>query len=532
MDFAVEEVFFLMIADSINKGEGPVIYDGQLTHVFAVHPPLYVYVIAYSLKLFNDPELSARIVSLICTLLSGILLYFLSLKLLKSEVYSLLTLLLFFISPFVIQSGIHVDINGSLLILFVTLFVYLYSFNIKGVRYALCPLVLGLILWAKLEGFGLLMASVFIYYLLQKKYKRALFETAYLSFMGAVIFLFCWYFVSIQLHMDFFLPFTYLYRSIGSSSPSFAILFQYLWVIKNIILWTGLPLAMGVGIYTLNHIKKLNIIGRDKYLFFLIIYSWVVFFAFMLIPRTQQGFPKYSITLMPFFILSFAAFLEEANILFTLKKHYLEVIGSIIISVLTILWFKDPFLLNNIFYIKSIDLHTDLMTYLFSNILTGLFIIIVPLAVLITLFFMNKLLRKRKIKHIIALTLLVSFLVGSIYVDVIQVKADYSTTQGYGRNGIKKAGDYINSITGEEDNILAERDVAYYAERSFYIVYPCSGAQLEEAKEIMNNNPEYFKAAAISPSANKDLRRLIEKRCKFDRRIGVIDIFMGCRLDG
>ena len=522
-DFAVEEEQFVMAAERINSGLGPTMHDGQEYKVFMSHPPLYIYTLALFIQIFQSSELGGKALSLVCSLLTGIILYLLVKKFKYPDSYALLAMFLFFLSPFVIQSGVHVDINGSLLLLFVTLFLYsytLYSYT-HTTRYIFCPLILSLILWSKLEGFFLIMVSLFLYHILRKRYLRAFLESAYLSFISITLFLLSWCIVSVQINANFARPFLYIFETFMSSSEAVFNLFLFLWAAKNIIMWISVPLVIGAFVYSIIALKN----KENDYLLF-IIFTWITFFAFIIFPITQYGFPKYSITVMPFFILLFTSYLKKANIFHMLRKYVYEIIIIAIIFSGVIVWFGDPFIMHNIFYTKSITLERNFDVYLFSNIITTLFLLLPALPFLV-LSLSRRYFRKIPIGSVLVLSLFISLVVNSVYLDILQVKANYSTTQGYGRWGIKDAGEYIASITKEGDMVLTDRDVGYYSGRDFYRSYPIASKEKTEIIDTISQNPTFYKAVGISPSTDMGIRRSIEDVYMYDCQIGSIEIYQG-----
>jgi dolichyl-phosphate-mannose-protein mannosyltransferase len=103
---------YLSIALNICKGLGPTLPDGQL---FLQKPPLFVYLLAFTFKIFSPSVLAASIVPRVFGALNVLLIYLLGLRITFNRTGAFLCAIFFFSSQFVLHSSSSISIENTLL---------------------------------------------------------------------------------------------------------------------------------------------------------------------------------------------------------------------------------------------------------------------------------------------------------------------------------------------------------------------------------------------------------------------------------
>jgi hypothetical protein len=71
-------------------------------------------------------------------------------------------------------------------------------------------------------------------------------------------------------------------------------------------------------------------------------------------------------------------------------------------------------------------------------------------------------------RNVIVTSMVLGLATNCIYIDLVQVNADYSVRYYYGERGIDDVVDYIKSNTNGSSIIIAPKDVAFYTELRYY----------------------------------------------------------------
>ncbi len=502
------------------------IYTNISEEAHTYHAPTYLILLGLSLKAFGTSEVSARIVPLIFATATLFLVYFLSLAIFKNNkkkyTISLLAAFLYSINPLVIQSSTLI-FSDSIATLFPTIlsfyiFIKFYSF-IK--RYFILAFIIMtfILFWTKLQVPALFSFSIFFYLLLNKDFKLIL-KLFSAVLIGTILFFVSWFFISLEFQLPFTQMISYNLHIFGKSaiSPLYKLLL-IAWSTKNIIFWIvpGFFILFCIAVY--KRIRNYFSIKKAEYIDLLVIYSVFTSLFFLFLHEGAFGFPIFNYTIMPLAAIIISHFLSELKVGCNKKLIYISIGFVLLLFIFNIYVLKDPFIPHNIFYTKSIDVGTDLETY-FNSSLNGIWYI----APLLFGFLIFKLFRYKSIKALI-ITALITLTVTCFYINGVQAPADYSTTLGYGQNGLIEAANYINKNTKEEDMIISRVDIAYYANRSFISLY--------SDPEYLNRITSAIETGDIQYIALSSSERLpdIKNRYYLDAKFGNFKIFKKIKED-
>ena len=176
------------------------------------HPPLYIYALSQSFMFLGVSEWSARLVSVLFSLGTLVVVYLLAKEVMDKNIAVFLSCFIFLLNPFVVQNSLLVDIDNTVLTFLMSLFIYAYViFNKKKQQTAFSLLLLGVSfganLWAKFGTPPVLIASLFIYHLARREYRIALYRSFVIGITGIIFFLTTWLTYSLLLKLPYLLPF-------------------------------------------------------------------------------------------------------------------------------------------------------------------------------------------------------------------------------------------------------------------------------------------------------------------------------------
>jgi len=268
------------------------------------HPPFYIDTLRFLSQVFDVSGANLRIVGIICFLLNLILIYKLSHEIFKDRKRGVLASLIFALHPLAIQGSMVLDIDNTVLTVFLTFACLYYARNIdnfslrKGI---FLILLLFSSLWAKLGTPFIFMGSLILFHILKGQGKRAS-QIFFVSIAATLLFLLVWKIDSVI----FGFPFSVAFQR-GVSVITKGLQFSLLPVVKQITLralrvtlWLGLYFVLLWTVSCFKHVKDI-MVKRLKldFNFFLIIYSASIFLFYLLIGGTMFGFAKYQYPLLP-----------------------------------------------------------------------------------------------------------------------------------------------------------------------------------------------------------------------------------------
>lgn len=513
--FVGDEVDFVRAAEGIVT-TGKPIYTGanNKTYIGLWHPTLYVNILALSFRFFGVHEWSARIVSVAFTLLTLLVVYLITKHLNLSNFSKVLAIFIFLLNPLIVQGSILVDIDNSALMFFITLFVYAYLKLDKTMKNLfLLAILFAITLWAKISTPPVLILGILIYHALNREYRDALLESTLIGFIGCFLFLITWFSYCAFLDLPFPQPFIHNIRYLSHGDALHYIL-THLWGFKNILFWATpffLLLMLAISQSRIKfYCKNRKLIAVD----FLVIVGLLIFFEYLIVGSYQTAdFPRYFIPMMPFFSIASAYYFEKVRELERRDLHAL-VLVSVITVVYLLLWSSDPLLVDRVIFNEK-SLHKIAEE---TAVVTAQYIIPFVISYII--------LKILRVRNAFILSIAVPLLLCSIYINAIQVRADYNTNYLYGERGMKNTIDYLSSRVNSSDIVIARKDVAYYLEvREFYRL-PKTPKEFEELMNkkhieyIVVNKEGYFTTLKYA-----NVLRLIDSTCELDKEFGDFKIY-------
>lgn len=182
------------------------------------HPPLYLYTLGLTFKLFGVSETNARLLGVATMMLTALLLFLAVRTALSAhpnrDGFALWAVLLYVFNPLTLQSALLLDIDGTVLTVMVMLLVWLYL-ALREVGWW-GPLVVGVAfagaLWAKMTTPFFFLGAVVVYRTLQGRLDRGVAEALTIGGVGVALFLPSWWFVCFLTGMPFEMPFEVLAR--------------------------------------------------------------------------------------------------------------------------------------------------------------------------------------------------------------------------------------------------------------------------------------------------------------------------------
>ncbi len=499
--YRVDDLVYLQCAKSILNDGIPTYSDGQLKPKDSclLSPPLYSYILSLFIFTFEDNPLSVRGVSIIFNILTIIMVYLISSILLKEnrnkQIYSLIAAFIYALNPLTIQSSIIIDIDGGILNFLMALFIYLY---LKGERGFSLGIPLFLIFWTKFPGVMILFSSFFLFFLLHKDWKKIIRLLALFLFTG-IIFGICFFIYTNYTNQDFSMPFKYasFFGIFGEKikAPMISIA-KTLWAFKTFIYFIT-PFFAFLFFYSM--VKTITEKKRAKEIYLFWIIPLVATVIFMMSGMTGWNFPKYYIVAVPYMsiLISFVISRKFSDISFLNKKFlFLIILTSLLIILDIFLLLKDPLFPEVVGTAETTSFIEASEKIIFSF---GIYFIL-PLFLALGVFYAFP-----KGKRIVGTLFYLAFLM-FLYINIIQVRADYSTNYLYGdsESGLKETINYL-----KEKNLSAESLVTY-----FHIGYYFNVKKFIEVVHIYNSEEEFKKWAIDNEDVmyviiyEKDIKRI------------------------
>ncbi|MFH0979294.1 MAG: glycosyltransferase family 39 protein [Candidatus Woesearchaeota archaeon] len=466
LPYTMDEVEFIKAGHAINEGSKYVYIGEQMPRVsWLWHPPLFVFLMSVVVKAGSQEGL-IRSFLLSINMLTIISLYYLA-KLVFAKKWQMYTVLfLYTIQPLVVQSATLLEIDGTIMTLFIVLFFYFLVKYIKGGEtkdsVLMCAFFF-LTIWSKLQYAPMLSISLVIGFAYKGKIKGAL-RGVGITATVVTVFLISWLALAFVAKLD---PLAFLAnnstRTVGLFTVSFQSMQRLLftiWSLKGSIIWIGLPLGL---LYIFHLILRLRELWSNRQLKWsdpldAFVISGFAFFS--LIGYNAYGFPKPYVALIPIGLITSLERIDLAQF----KKNWRKLIAGSAISIgLLIGLAGDPLLAQNRFYtagreyLGSAQMLMDNLSFLY---------LLLPLMVFAAIV----LLSRQKVKTL-GVSLVVLIATNSIYMAGMQVKAEYSTTYMYGQKGLRQTIDYIQGKDLGE--IYASRtDTGFYGKGRYIQLIP------------------------------------------------------------
>ncbi|MGH8872185.1 MAG: ArnT family glycosyltransferase [Acidimicrobiia bacterium] len=307
--FIIDEMEFPRLAESVAETGRPVYYRGEQSpaHIGVFHPPLYGYTLGGWIAVFGFSPTAIRLFGVLMMIGTGLVgVRIVTLLGLAGEWGASIFLGLFLLHPFVIQSALLPDIDGTVLLLAtVVLFheVIRAAVHHESTMSAArrIGLAIAFALATKLTAV-IVVPFVFVGLLLARGLKWALAVTGLSFLIGSVAFLFVWGALATLAGLPFLYPFEFTIESglkggVGDSGISELV--RRLIPAGYTVYWLGvlLPAMATLGTAVLIGGWRTHPQRRVALMLSLWSLGTVAFFSFITGP--PFGFPKYFIAALP-----------------------------------------------------------------------------------------------------------------------------------------------------------------------------------------------------------------------------------------
>ena len=421
------------------------------------HPPLYLYTLGLAYKLLGVTELVGRSLGVVCTVLSALLVGYIGRRIAAPFVANLTGLVafaLFLLSPLTVQSALILDIDGTVLLLFVTLLTALYIRHVQQPSswdLPILTMVFALALWAKMTTpLGLLFAIVG-YRTIERRPLHGLREAAVVGIGGAALFLATYTLVVTVLQMPWGYPFATLWQEFTDASEStrqwresiekfVAAVSPVAWWISPALLVLALAALVQRGRDFLEH-RKPDVVDV------ILILAVGIYFIYLI--KLAGLFPKYHITAIPFVCLA-AAWLVG------------RVVGQV--RLIDLLAWLAALIVASVYYSR---LPTNLLQDGFGPLDTLL--IIQPLMILAVVLGLVVILAGGPIGRHLAMVLVTLVLGWSLGMGWRQSRVEFSTNYWYGSHGQREAAAALDLLVSPDEFWGGAKEVAYYSGNQHYI---------------------------------------------------------------
>jgi hypothetical protein len=452
------------------------------------HPPLYVFALGEAYARFGETERTARLFGVATGAITGLLVFVTTLAVASSAsrgapVFAAVAAALYVTNPFVVQSALLLDIDGTVLVAAIALAMLAYVLllgNSRPLRHpltwlltVLATLAVALCLWAKMTTVLAVVAAATGYRLVGRPWRpwRLLIELPIVVGGGAALFLGTWWWLADHLAMPFGFPFRVLWlefeEAAGSTSSWKDNPIVVADLLSQVALWISpylLALFVGAGALRIGEIAASPVrwfrsrntstsptrpprLGLEPVDFVLIAGAGI---GLVYLIKLAGSFPKYHITMMPLVAVGVGYLLARVvgRLSWWEAPAYAVVLGGMTgyFSLVTgdrLVLFRD---------------YEWLLPLLAWPGVTGFGFLV-----------MATLLGRHHLPRQLAIYGVILTAAWSWGVNVAQADASYSTAYNYGVQGQREAAAYLDTILKRGERYVAAREVAYYAREDGFI---------------------------------------------------------------
>ncbi|MFN0071289.1 MAG: glycosyltransferase family 39 protein [Chloroflexota bacterium] len=464
--YLYDDVSFTVAAEAVarigipfaNAGYMGDRYDFSKREQWALwHPPLYIYALGLWYTLLGVSEPIGRAFGIACTLLSAGMVGYLGRRLAEPSTAMLTGLVafaLFLLNPLSVQSALVLDIDGTVLLVFVTLLTLLYVKHVQSPARWDIPvltLVFALALWSKMTTpLGVLFAMLG-YRLVERRPLLGLREAAVVGLGGAALFLSSYTLVVVMNRMPWDYPFVTLWQEFTDASEStrqWRESFEKFITAVSPVAWWISPGFLVLGLAALPLRIRDIIQARRAHPIDVILILAVGIYAVYLI-KLAGFFPKYHITALPF--LSLASAWVVGRTVGAVRRVDLLAWGLALIIFSLYFWRVPAEWYQELF--GPLDTLLLIRPLMLSLIVLGLVYIIAG----------------GTIGRHLAMIVVTLVLGWSLGMDWRQSRADFSTNYWYGTHGQRETAAYLDTVVSPDEFWGGAKEVAYYAQNQNYI---------------------------------------------------------------
>ena len=457
------------------------------------HPPLYVFLLGNAFRLWGESETVARLVGVACNALAALLVFLTALVVLwrdgagqrrrAAPVFAAVGAALYLTNPFVVQSALLLDIDGTVLVASIALLAFLYVLFLRfgnGLRRPLTWLLLGMVTFAFALSLGAKMTTSLALVAAGAAWRlvathpwrpwRALIDLPVVLLGGAGLFLATWWAACAALGMPFWLPFRILDMELRDATSSPAawrenpralldmVSYVALWVSPYLILlfaWAGFARLGDLLLRPPLHLWRWLRGGPPggepwgaRPVDFVLASGAAISLAYLI--KLAASFPKYHISMMPLWAVAIAYLLAR----FVPRMAIWEppIYGVVLAGMAG---YFVTFVGDRYVLFRGYD-------FLFP-------LLIWPAALGFAFLVLGACLGRFYLPRQLAILGVLLTVAWGWGVNQAQARATYSTAYNYGISGQRQTAAYLDGILRPEQPFIASRDVAYYTRSQRYV---------------------------------------------------------------
>lgn len=409
------------------------------------HSPLYPIVLRLIFQYCRLSGTNLRVFSVICFFINGILIYFLGKKISQSRQAGILSCILFIINPLAVQGSLLLNMDYTILTVFLTAFILYFSACYDSLKLRNC-FILGFLfflsLFSKETTPLVLLPAIALFYWLRRETLFGMTRLLLISLVGLAIFLVVWSVFSYYHKLSFLHFLNYSLSIIKNSGFSMKESLKYF---IRILLWFGPSLLLVALLFSRRTTAYLY--RRDiGFIDFCLIYITGIIFGYLFVGGNVHQFLRYQYPVLPVIVVILAYFINTLNLIFNKKTIIAIVVLMPLILIYTL------FGIGDIIYVFNYSLK-DVMVFSPSGLNNALRdfslrILGYPLLIVFSFSVVRFLNKRWDILRTLSLSVLIVGICANFSLFILQAKADYTTNYYYGRNikEMRRVGDLFESI--------------------------------------------------------------------------------------
>ena len=451
------------------------------------HPPLYIFALGEAYKRLGETETSARLLGIACNAIAAGLIFVTSIAVILpvsrgAPIYAAIASGLYMTNPFVMQSALLLDIDGTVLVATISLAMLAYTLVLGNPRPLRHPLSVALLLfamvtvalsfWAKMTSILALIGVATAYRIIGRPWRpwRLLIELPVIAGGGIGLFLGTWWLIASRMGMPFEFPFQILRLELDEAAGSTGSWLdnpaQVVELVSHVALWTS-PYLMCLFMWA-GAMRVTDIVGtpvrwvRTKWrpdpsvklawglepIDFVVITGAGIGLVYLI--KLAASFPKYHITMMPFLAVGIAYLIARcvpsfswwepvayATVLAGMTGYFSLVIGDRLV------------LFRDYGFVLPLLGWPGLMGFGFM--------------------ILGAVLGKVQLSRQFAILGVLLTCAWGWGVNTTQADAGYSTAYNYGITGQRETAAYLDTILKSGERFVAAREVAYYTHETGFI---------------------------------------------------------------
>ena len=452
------------------------------------HPPLYVFGLGWAFREWGESEQTARLFGVACNALAALFAFAAGTIALwgrtkAAPLYAAAGAALYVTNPFVIQSALMLDIDGTVLVASIALLGLLYTLLLRAplpLRSRWTWLLLGLTtaafalsMWAKMTtAFALPIGAALYRLFATRRWQpwRLLIELPLIPGLGGALFLGTWWLACQATGMPFDAPFRILAIELHDATGAAAslqdklnelrdhLVYVALWVSPYLIflfVWAGLarltdlltqPFVTGA-----RRLMKRPLVGEPWGAWavdFSLVCGGAIGFAYLI--KLAASFPKYHISMMPFWAVGLAYLLYRYVRRVAWWEPAVYVVALAGMAGYFVTFVNDRYVL-----FTGYEFFYPLLVW--------------PAALGLAFLVLCAALGRHHLPRQLTILLLLLTVAWSWGVNEKQSRADYSTAYNYGSFGLRPTVARLDAILRPDQVFISSRDVAYYTRNQHYV---------------------------------------------------------------